>query len=97
MSAPPPEEPNLRCHRCGCPLAPGAGAPVARAFRLAAALALGAVHAGMWLWTDLANPYCRRCRRWLSFLSAGLAMGALVGAVAGFRWAFRRGILRPME
>ncbi len=84
---------TIRCHRCRRFLAPGAGRPVALFFRWAAALSLGAVHAGMWLWTDLNNPYCRFCRRWVSFLALVLASLALGLAGAGFRWAFREKLL----
>ncbi|HMU74447.1 MAG TPA: hypothetical protein PKZ00_02815 [Elusimicrobiota bacterium] len=83
----------LVCHRCRRPLASGEGRPVALFYRLAAALSLGPVHAGMWLWTDLNNPHCRSCRRWVSFLALVLATMALALAGWGFRWAFREKLL----
>lgn len=90
----PTENPEPHCcHRCRRPLVPGTGRPVALFFRLAAALSLGAVHAGMWLWTDLNNPYCRSCRRWVSFLALVLASMVLGLVVAGFRWALREKLL----
>lgn len=81
------------CHRCRRALGPGEGRPVALLFRLMAGLALGAVHAGMWLWEDLSREYCGRCRKWLSFLSVVLASMALGGLILGLRWARAKGIL----
>jgi hypothetical protein len=87
------DEGGLTCHRCRRSLRPGEGKPLKLFFRLAAALSLGPVHAGMWLWEDLARDYCRRCRRWLSFLSVLLGVLVLTLAVIGFRWGRRTGII----
>jgi hypothetical protein len=59
-------------------------------FRLAATFALAPVHAGVWLWEELSQDYCRRCRRWLSFLSVVMAAFTLTGAFFAFRWVYRQ-------
>lgn len=81
------------CQRCAKPTPADALRPVAPFFRWLAALSLGAVHAGWWLWEELSNVYCQRCRRWLSALCVVLAGLVLAGVVAAFRWAHRRGFL----
>ena len=74
-------------------MAEGEGRPVSTYFRVMAAFALAPVHAGMWLWEDLSQDYCVRCRRWLSFLS--VVMGGLTVSLGflAIRWAHRAGLL----
>ena len=81
------------CGRCGLKTPSEESRPVARGFRWIAGLSLGAVHAGWWIWEELSQPYCRRCRRWLSFLCVVLGGLVLSLALLALRWALRHGLL----
>jgi hypothetical protein len=93
----PPDSASQTCHRCRRVIDEKNLRPVPLAFRILAGLALGAVHAGMWLWEDLGRAYCPRCRKWLSFLAVVLAILMLGVAAYGVWWAMKSGLFKIWE
>lgn len=69
------------CHRCKKLLSSKNERRIPVFFKFLAGLALGPVHAGMWIWEDLSQPYCAPCQIWISILTvllASIVLGVIV-------------------
>ena len=70
------------CAGCRRPLSGDQTRAIPAALALLASFALAMAHGGMWAKTELARPYCARCRRRVALFA--LLLAGVMGGVAAF-------------
>jgi hypothetical protein len=74
---------SAACPRCGLILAPGEGKMIHRAAAIPAIVAFSFLHAGMWINEALREPFCPRCRAFVTRVAAAAAVAILCAASLG--------------